>query len=168
MCTVIRALTVVALALPVVIVAIAVSESLLMSVPALLVGAIYAWVWLRFRPTRFVIRPDALEIVWPLKHRLILRSEISTIRVLNRHEVRRETDWAVRVGAGGLWGGFGWLWTRRRGIVQMYISRLDGFVWIERVSGRPWLITPEQPEVFARALTKHPSITASDALRDVP
>jgi hypothetical protein len=35
----------------------------------------------------------------------------------------------------------------------MYISRTDGFVWIERVSGRPWLITPEQPEAFVRALS---------------
>jgi len=25
-------------------------------------------------------------------------------------------------------------------------------VWIERVSDRPWLITPEQPEAFVRAL----------------
>ena len=59
----------------------------------------------------------------------------------------------MRVGAGGLWGGFGWLWTQRRGIVQMYISRTDGFVWIERVGDRPWLITPAQPSAFVRALS---------------
>jgi hypothetical protein len=59
----------------------------------------------------------------------------------------------MRVGAGGLWGGFGWLWTQRRGIVQMYISRTDGFVWIERIGDRPWLITPDEPEKFVRALS---------------
>lgn len=32
-----------------------------------------------------------------------------------------------------------------------YISRTDGLVWIEQVSGRPWLITPERPEEFVRA-----------------
>ena len=59
----------------------------------------------------------------------------------------------MRVGGGALWGGFGWLWTQRRGIVQMYISRTDGFVWIERVGDRPWLITPAQPAAFVRALS---------------
>jgi hypothetical protein len=34
----------------------------------------------------------------------------------------------------------------------MYISRLDRFVWIERGVERPWVITPERPEEFARAL----------------
>jgi len=53
----------------------------------------------------------------------------------------------------GLWGGFGWLWTRKRGVVQIYVSRDDGLVGIERVGGRPWLITPEHPEAFVRALS---------------
>jgi hypothetical protein len=52
-----------------------------------------------------------------------------------------------------MWGGFGWLWTRKRGIVQMYISRTDRFVWIERAGERPWLITPERPEEFVAALS---------------
>jgi hypothetical protein len=59
----------------------------------------------------------------------------------------------MRIGAGGLWGAFGWLWTQRRGMVQMYISRTDGFVWIERGADRPWLITPEQPQAFLSALS---------------
>jgi hypothetical protein len=61
--------------------------------------------------------------------------------------------WRARVGAGGLWGGFGWLWTEKRGIVQMYVSRTDRFVWIERGAERPWLISPENPEAFVRLLT---------------
>jgi hypothetical protein len=59
----------------------------------------------------------------------------------------------MRIGAGGLWGGFGWLWTKRKGMVQMHVSRTDGFVWIERKADRPWLITPENPEAFVRALS---------------
>jgi hypothetical protein len=39
----------------------------------------------------------------------------------------------MRVGAGGLWG---------------------GFVWIERGAGRPWVITPEEPQAFVRALSR--------------
>lgn len=121
--------------------------------PALLVVIIYAWVWLRFRPTAFVVRPAALDVIWPLKRREIRRDEISDVRLIDRQELRREAGWCMRVGAGGLWGGFGWLWTRRRGVVQMYISRTDGFVWIERIKGRPWLITPEDPEAFVHALS---------------
>ena len=119
----------------------------------MLVIAIYSWIWLRFRPTRFVVRPDVIDVAWPLKRRTIPRDDISEARLIDRGELRRETGWGMRVGARGLWGGFGWLWTQRRGIVQMYISRTDRFVWIERASGRPWLITPEQPEAFVRALS---------------
>jgi len=122
-------------------------------VPGLLLVAIYAWVWLRFRPTRFVVRPDVVEVIWPLKRRLLRRAEISSVRIIDRHALRRECGRGLRVGAGGLWGGFGWLWTERRGIVQMYISRADGLVWIERADGRPWLITPEKPEAFVGALS---------------
>ena len=125
----------------------------LLSVLALFVVAIYAWVWLRFRPSRFVVHQHALEVIWPLKRREIPREDISNVRLTDGKELRSEIGWGMRVGAGGLWGGFGWLWTKRRGIVQMYISRTDRFVWIECASGRPWLITPEQPAAFVRALS---------------
>jgi hypothetical protein len=92
-------------------------------------------------------------VIWPLKRREIPREDISNVRLIHGQELRREIGWGLRVGAGGLWGGFGWLWTKRRGIVQMYISCTDRFVWIERANSRPWLITPEQPEAFVRALS---------------
>ncbi len=91
-------------------------------------------------------------MIWPLKRRQLRREDISDVRLIGKRDLRREIGWGMRVGAGGLWGGFGWLWTRRRGIVQMYISCTDRFVWIERSCKRPWLITPEQPEAFVRAL----------------
>jgi hypothetical protein len=119
----------------------------------LLLGVTYSWVWLRFRPSRFVVSPRALEVIWPLKRRRIPRQDIASVRLIDKGELQREIGWGVRVGAGGLWGGFGWLWTQRRGIVQMYISRTDGFVWIDRISDRPWLITPDEPESFVRALS---------------
>jgi hypothetical protein len=85
---------------------------------------------------------------------LTATASTSAIRLVGSQEVSAETGWCVRIGAGGLWGAFGWLWTSRRGIVQMYISRTDGFVWIECPQARPWLITPEQPEAFVRALER--------------
>ena len=115
--------------------------------------AMYAWVWLRFRPSQLTVDGARLQVMWPLKRREIPREDIASARMVNRQELKREIGWGMRVGAGGLWGGFGWLWTTRRGLVQMYITRTDRFVWIERVDGRPWLLTPEEPEEFVRALS---------------
>ena len=120
--------------------------------PAAIVLGIYAWIWLRLRPTRFVVGPAGLEIVWPLRRQEVPRAHIVQARLIGRRQLRHEVGWGMRVGAGGVWGGFGWLWTRRRGIVQMYVSRIDGLVWIECPDGRPWLLTPEEPEAFVRAL----------------
>jgi hypothetical protein len=144
-------LTLILMAIPVAFLASVAFGRALLSAPALLVIGIYSWVWLRFRPSAFIVRPDAIEVEWPLKRRRIPHDDIAVVRLLRQDELRREIGWGARVGAGGLWGGFGWLWTSRRGIVQMYISRTDQFVWIERKNGRPWLITPEEPEAFVRA-----------------
>ncbi len=123
-------------------------------VAAVFVLAIDIWVWLRFRPSRFTVQGSGLEVIWPLKRRHIPRESIVSARVIDRQELKREIGWGMRVGAGGIWGGFGWLWTKRRGVVQMYISRMNGFVWIERAGDTPWLLTPEEPEEFVRALSR--------------
>lgn len=150
----ILALTLALLALPLAFLVGTLFGNRALGVPALLLIAVYAWVWLRFRPSRFVVDRSGLQVIWPLKRREISRADISDVRLIDRQALRQEIGWGMRVGAGGLWGGFGWLWTKRRGIVQMYVSRTDRFVWIERAGGRPWLITPERPEAFARALSE--------------
>lgn len=146
-------LTLVILALPAAFLAAPLLGGPTVTVPAILMIAIFAWVWLRFRPSCFVVYPKVLQIVWPLKRREIPRREILGARIIGRKELKQEIGSGLRVGAGGLWGGFGWLWTRKRGIVQMYVSRTDRFVWIEHAGGKPWLITPEQPETFVRTLS---------------
>jgi len=147
-----RLLTLALLALPPLFLAIAVLGNRWLLGPAAFLVAVYVWIWLWFRPTRFIVHPRVLEIVWPVRRRTIPREDVVAVRLLDKHELRREVGWAMRGGAGGLWGGFGWLWTQKRGIVRMYISRTDGLVWIERRDDRPWLITPERPEAFVRAL----------------
>jgi hypothetical protein len=44
----------------------------------------------------------------------------------------------MRIGAGELGGGFGRLWTKRYGLVQMYVSRTEG-VCVDRAEERPTL-----------------------------
>jgi hypothetical protein len=145
-------LTVVLLALPLTLLGLAALLTSLLLGPAVFILAIYAWIWLRYRPTAFVVHPRALEVTWPLRRREIPRDDISAVRVIDRQTLRREAGWGVRVGAGGFFGGFGYLWTTNRGLVRMYVSRTDRFVWIERKSDRPWLITPDQPDAFVRAM----------------
>ncbi|NLW81708.1 MAG: hypothetical protein GXY42_08580 [Desulfovibrionales bacterium] len=120
----------------------------------LLFTATYIWIWLWFRPTRFIVHRGGIEVCWPLKRREIAQEDISNVRLMDVQQLKREIGWGVRIGAGGLWGGFGWLWTKRRGVVQMYVSRTDGYVWLDCTGKRPWLITPEQPETFVRALSR--------------
>ena len=156
----IRIITLVLLALPVLFVLSAVFGRALLIAPTILLVAIYSWVWLRFRPTQFVVHQDALEVIWPLKRRKISLDSIVDVRIVNGRDLQPQVGWGVRVGAGGLWGGFGWLWTQRRGIVQMYISQINDLVWIDRMAGRPWLISPERPQEFVQALSSSQSAAA--------
>jgi hypothetical protein len=153
MSPVVLTVTLILLALPIGFYVAALAGARLHTAPCFLVVAFYIWIWMRFRPTRFVVREQSLEVIWPLKRREIVRDTISRVRLLDREALKEEIGWGMRIGAGGLGGGFGWLWTKRHGLVQMYISRTDRFVWIERTNERPWLITPEQPEAFVRTLS---------------
>jgi hypothetical protein len=145
-------LTLVLLLVPVAILLAMLLLSLALLVPLLVLCVIYAWVWLRFRPRAFILDEDGLEVVWPLKRRRIPRDRIREARLTDRHALRRDLGWGFRLGAGGLWGAFGWLWTQRRGPVQMYVSRSRDLVWIDLGPERPWLITPERPDELVRLL----------------
>ena len=136
--------TVALLAIPVVVVVV----GLLMV--GLALAVLYLWVWLWMRPRHFVIDDDTMVIAWPLRSRRIRRAELRSARTITAKEFRREHGLAVRIGVGGLWGGFGLLWTRPK-TFDMYVSRGDGLVILERDTGRPLLITPERPEEFIRA-----------------
>jgi hypothetical protein len=61
MCPLIGMLTVGLLLLPVLFFAAVVFGGSPLAIPGLLIVATYAWIWLRMRPTRFVVSPDALE-----------------------------------------------------------------------------------------------------------
>src|SRR5215831_15565109 len=108
-------LTVGLLLLPVIFFATVVFGGSPLLIPGALIVALYAWTWLRMRPTRFVVSPAGLEVVWPLKRSRILCHEIASVRTIDAPALKREVGLAARVGVGGLWGAFGWLWSRRRG-----------------------------------------------------
>lgn len=113
---------------------------------------VYGSVWLVWRPTSFEVDGASLRICWPIRSRTIDRTTIRDVRFVSGAEFRREYGWGLRIGAGGLWGGFGLLKTRRE-TFSMWISRLDGFVLVRLRGARTLLLTPASPEELVRALT---------------
>lgn len=124
---------------------------LLLPVTAAVV-AIYLGVWFGLRPSGFEASEAGLTVHFPWRRLEVPRSELGSARCISAAELRPLVGFALRVGAGGLFGGFGWLWSRKQGWIDLYVSRVDGFVWVERRAGPPLLLTPAQPEVFVDAL----------------
>lgn len=121
-------------------------------VPVLLL--LYALVWLWWRPRGFAISGGQLRIRMPLRDITQSLPLWQRAEVLSIGELRHRYGTAVRVGAGGLWGGFGWLWTRRGGWLRLYVSRTNQLVLIEWRKGPPWLISPARPNDFVAALER--------------
>ena len=115
------------------------------------VVVLYLSVWLFFRPNRFEIDGRGLTIVWPARSSRVTAAEIRSVEIVDRELFRRQYGYGMRIGAGGLWGGFGLLKTGK-GMLSMYISRTDSFVLVDRKIGRPLMITPENPGRFATLL----------------
>jgi hypothetical protein len=160
MSPVLLVLTAIVLAIPVFLAAVAVRSPAVVSGPLYGIAAFFvlvcASVWFVFRPTAFVIEPHALVITWPTWTREISRDAIEEVRIVSAAEFRKEYGLGMRIGAGGLWGGFGWLKTGRE-TFSMWVSRIDTFV-IVRVRGeKTLLITPEDAERFVEELTNDQS-----------
>ncbi len=114
---------------------------------------VYASVWFVFRPTRFEVDSSALRIVWPVRTRVIPRELIEHASVIRADDFRSQYGMGMRVGAGGLWGGFGLLKTARE-TFSMWISRTDEFVIVRLRGERPLLVTPTNPARFVDALSR--------------
>jgi hypothetical protein len=151
----IRALTAIALIAPLALVLGAILgrgpvRGVLLVVSAMVI-VLYASVWLLWRPTAFEVDRGGLRILWPLRARTIPTREVAEVVVLSREAFRREFGWGMRIGAGGLWGGFGWLYTSK-GLLGLYVSRTDRAVLVRLRTGRPLLVTPEGDDRFVAAL----------------
>ena len=119
---------------------------------AVLLLFLYALIWLVFRPTRFEIDDHALHLIWPVFRQSVPRHDVVRVRRVTRNDVYASFGWCLRIGAGGFGGGFGRLWTSKAGLVDLWVSRLDGWVLIERRANKPILVTPTSPDEFVRVL----------------
>jgi hypothetical protein len=148
----IRIVTGVLLTIPPAFAALALALGAPLALPAALLAALYAAVWLGARPSAFELDARGLRIRFPLWTRSLPARSLASARVVEGAALRGELGVALRVGVGGLWGGFGWLWSSKRGWLELYVSRTDGLVWIERSAGLPLLISPERPSELADRL----------------
>ena len=125
---------------------------------ALVGGAValsYAFIWLYMRPSTFVVTLEGLDIVWPLRRRRIASANLMGASEVGREDLRREFGLLLRIGAGGLWGGFGLAWSSRGEHLGLYVSRhADGFVLVRGRGTRSLLITPERPAAFVAAFSR--------------
>lgn len=119
--------------------------------PALFVATIYLGIWLYMRPSWFELSERSLDIVWPVRRFSLPLAEIERVEIVTAEEFRSRYGYGMRIGAGGLWGGFGLLKTKSV-TFRFYISRMDGYVIVHRHAGRPLLITPAQAESFVGTL----------------
>jgi hypothetical protein len=116
-----------------------------------LIALLYATVWLWWRPSRFEISAHGLSIIWPLRRRTIVSAQLGRATTIDRATLRRDYGRGMRVGAGGLWGGFGLLVTPKA-TFSYYVSRSDAFVLVPVAGARTLMLTPERPQAFVAAL----------------
>lgn len=117
---------------------------------------LYALVWLFWRPLRFDLSADGLAIVFPARRKLVPKQAIEAVEAVSADELKRRHGRLLRVGVGGMWGGFGWLWGGGGASLEFYVSRNDGLVLVRRRGALPLLITPERAEEFVAALAVWP------------
>lgn len=156
----IRALTYMLFVLPPACVALAIlSGQTSLYLTALFIVLMFLVTWIWSRPTSFMVTPHALRIIWPSRRREYARVDIVGAARITPGELRQEFGMLLRVGVGGLWGGFGLLWSFRGKHVAMYISRSRDMVLVRFREHMPLLVTPESPDEFVRMLTSPPART---------
>jgi len=113
--------------------------------------AMYAAIWVYARPRRFDVDPDTLTIRYPGWINEIPISEIREVEVYTDKSFSRVHGWGARIGAGGLWGAFGLLVTRKT-TFEMYVSRISDLVVLRCDGRRDLLVSPEDIDGFADAI----------------
>ncbi len=148
-----RTLTFIMLALPLLLGAMGyfASSQVLLNIAGLIILLVIG-VWLGMRPTGYEVDSTSLTLRWPIRSKKFPKNRILAARIVGTDELRAELGQAMRIGVGGLFGAFGYLWTSNRGMVEFYITGQDRFVLIDLRGGKTLLLSVERPEEFVNAL----------------
>ena len=74
-----------------------------------------------------------------------------TVEIIDMAAFKQRFGFSMRIGVGGLWGQFGYSYTRI-GLVDTYFSTMGPWLLLQLRSGRPLLVSPERLEDAKRAL----------------
>jgi hypothetical protein len=110
-------------------------------------------VWVFYKPTGFLVDDAALTIQFPMRRIEVSRTDITSARVLTRDQFQGTLGFALRVGVGGLFGVFGYLWSNKLGWVTIYATSTDNWVFIERRGTGPMILSPKDADGLVTALT---------------
>lgn len=114
-------------------------------------GLVWAVIWFYMRPSHFTISDRGLQITWPMRRQLVPKAQITSAELVSSAEFRQRWGHGVRIGAGGLFGGFGWYRTKTA-MFRFYISRTDEFAIVHLLDDRPLMLTPEDARRFVDAI----------------
>ena len=127
-------------------------QKLMFGACALFLFVIYAWIWFYARPESFRLESTALVIEFPRREMALDLSGVQQVHLYNNYsDFIAQWGFGIRIGAGGLFGSFGWLKTAK-GTLQMYLSRSEDLVVMEFQDRRPLLFTPERAQDFVTAV----------------
>ncbi len=114
-------------------------------------GLVWAVIWFYMRPSHFTVSDRGLQIVWPMRQQLVETAQIESAELVTDAEFRQRWGIGMRIGAGGLFGGFGWYRTRTV-TFRFYISRTDEFAIVHLRNDRPLMLTPDDARRFVDML----------------
>ena len=123
---------------------------IMLGIAAVLVVLLYIALLLAFRPRSFQVSERGLRIIWPIRSELLKTARLKGVERITRDGFRQRYGLGARVGAGGMWGGFG-LYKTKTVTFRMFTSRTDEAI-VVYTTGRPLLITPADLEGFVTAL----------------
>lgn len=116
---------------------------------AVFIAIVVAGVWCYGRPSEFMLTNDCLRIRFPIRTRQVPLAEIVQAGPITK----ADAGFVLRLwGAGGLWGGFGLMWSRTLRTFDAYVSNLHRMVRIERRNARPLVISVDDPDAFVADL----------------
>ncbi len=113
---------------------------------------LYISVWVWWRPGHFSLGEGELRLHFPLRSIAVPLAQIEDCELWESADLKSRYGNTYRVGAGGLWGGFGWLRSSSKEWIEFYISRQSGYVHIRRPGMNALLITPERAPEFVAEL----------------
>lgn len=102
-----------------------------------------------FAPRRYVVCAGDLVIV-----RLISRISIARANIVEARRIDlKDLGFTIRTaGSGGLFGVFGYFWSRNIGNFHAYATRQNNYVLVRLGSGMPIVLSPDDPDGLVAAL----------------